>query len=125
MLKNLRGRISRVSVKALKRRAAFVLVMMFIVTTCSGFIFSAQNTVTITDAGRAPIQVKTGDTNVAKILSKQGIVLNHGDEMNYNLLDDIREDAVIEIYRASTVNVNYMGEVKTLSTTKRNRSDLL
>ncbi|MBQ4145336.1 MAG: hypothetical protein IJD36_01790, partial [Clostridia bacterium] len=118
MLKNLRGRISRVSVKALKRRAAFVLVMMFIVTTCSGFIFSAQNTVTITDAGRAPIQVKTGDTNVAKILSKQGIVLNHGDEMNYNLLDDIREDAVIEIYRASTVNVNYMGEVKTLSTTK-------
>lgn len=125
MLKILRGRISRISVKALKRRATFVFSMMLLVTTCSGFTFSAQNTVTITDAGRAPIQIKTGDTNVAKILSKQGIVLNHGDEMNYDLLDDIRDDAVIEIYRASTVNVSYMGETKSYATTKKTVAEVL
>lgn len=124
MLENLRGKIASISSLA-KRRAALVVAAAILVTTCCSFTYAAQNTVTIADTGRAPIQIKTEDTNVGKILSKQGIVLNQGDELNYALSDEIRDDAVIKIYRSSTVFVSYMGETKTVATAKTKVADVL
>ena len=124
MLKKLRGKMTRVS-SVVKRRAALVVSAAILATTCCIFTYAAQNTVTIADTGRAPVQIKTEDTNVGKILSKQGIVLNQGDEINYALSDEVSDDAVIKIYRSCTVFVTYMGETKTVSTAKTKVSDVL
>ena len=124
MLKKLRGKMTRVS-SVVKRRAALVVSAAILATTCCSFTYAAQNTVTIADTGRAPVQIKTEDTNVGKILSKQGIVLNQGDEINYALSDEVSDDAVIKIYRSCTVFVTYMGETKTVSTAKTKVSDVL
>lgn len=124
MLKKLRGKIAKISSSA-KKNAALVLTSAFIVTTCCNFTYAAQNVVTIADAGRTPVQITTSDTNVGKILSKQGIVLNQGDELNYSLSDNVRNDAVIKIYRAMDVNVTYMGETRDYRTTKTKVGDIL
>lgn len=124
MLKELRGKIAKISSSA-KKNAALVLTSAVVVTTCCNFTYAAQNVVTIADAGRTPVRITTSDTNVGKILSKQGIVLNQGDELNYSLSDNIRNDAVIKIYRAMDVNVDYMGQNRAYRTTKTKVGDIL
>ncbi len=124
MLKRLRGRIANVSSLAW-RKAAIVITAAALVMVCGGFTFAAQNTVTIADTGRVPVQIKTSDTNVGKILSKQGIVLNQGDELNYALSDHVEDDAVIKIYRSSTVILTYMGETKAYTTAKTTVGEVL
>ena len=124
MLKKLRGRISNLS-SSVKRNAALVLTSALIVTTCCNFTYATQNFVTISDAGNIPVQIYTADTNVGKILSKQGIVLNEGDELNYDLADNINNDAVIQIYRAMDISLTYMGETKTYRTTETKVKDIL
>ncbi len=117
MLEKLRGKITNISSSA-RKHAALVLGAALLVSTCCNFTYAAQNVVTIADAGRTPVQIMTADTNVGKILSKQGIVLNEGDELNYDLSDNIRSDAVIKIYRAMDVDVTFMGETQEYRTTK-------
>ncbi len=124
MLKKLRGRISNLSLSA-KRNVALVLTAAMVVVTCGNFTFPLQNRVTIAVEGSVPVSVTTTDTNVGKILSKQGIVLNEGDEVNYLLTDEVSNDAVIEIYRSMDVNVAYMGETKQHRTTKSKVEDIL
>lgn len=124
MLKKLRGKALLSSLSA-KKNVAIIIMASIIVAVCSGFTYAAQNVVTIADNGASSIQIKTADTNVGKILSKQGIVLNEGDELNYSLSDDIRSNAVIEIYRAVGVDVNYMGENKAYRTVKNTVGEVL
>ncbi|MBR5153089.1 MAG: DUF348 domain-containing protein [Clostridia bacterium] len=117
MLKKLRGKGFHISSSA-KRHLSAVLGAVLLLTTCCNFTYATQNVVTISDAGRTPVQIKTVDTNVGRILSKQGIVLHEGDELNYELSDTIHNDAVIKIYRAMDVDVTLMGETKEYRTTQ-------
>lgn len=117
MLERLKGKLS-VAVKRTNKRVALLLASSFVVATCCGFAYAAPNVVTITDTESAPVQIRTNDTNVGKILSKQGIILNEGDRVNYALTDEVSGDAVISIVRAVSVNINYMGETKTYLTTE-------
>ena len=121
MFKRLIGKFSL----SAKKSIAVALSSAFIVATCSSFTYAATNIVTIADADKAPLQIKTTDTNVGKILSKQGVVLNEGDQLNYDLSDEIRNDAVIKIYRAQSVTLTYMGETKTCMTTKNTVAEFL
>lgn len=124
MLKILRGKKLLSSLSA-KKNTAVVLMAATIVAVCSGFTYASQNVVTIADNGVSSVQIKTSDTNVGKILSKQGIVLNEGDELNYDLSDDIHSNAVIEIHRAVGIDVNYMGENKSYRTAKNTVREVL
>ena len=114
MLKKLRGKIS----SSAKRNVAMVLAAVLLVTTCCNFTYATESVITIADAGGEPVQITTGATTVGKILSKQGIVLHEGDELNYALTDTVREDAVIKIFRAVDVTVAFMGETKEYRTAK-------
>lgn len=124
MLKKLRGKCAFMSSSA-KKKLTTVLLVTAIIATCSGFTYAAQNVITIADSGSASRQIKTTDTNVGKILSKQGIVLNEGDKINYDLSDDINGDAVIRIYRAVGVTVGYMGENQQYRTAETNVAGVL
>lgn len=124
MLEQLRGRISNIS-SSVKKRAVLIFGAALLVTTCCNFTYAEQNIVTIADAGSLPVQIATADTNVGKILSKQGIVLNEGDELNYALSDNVRSDAVIKIYRAMDIAVTVMGETREYRTTKTTVADVL
>ncbi len=124
MLKKLRGENVIRTLSGMRKLAA-VLAAMLLVTVCGGFTFADANTITIAEAGKEPVQIETSDTVVGKILSKQGIVLNQGDELNYALADKIEDDAVIRIYRASTVKLTYMGETKEHATAKTKVGDVL
>ena len=114
MLNKLRGKIFSPA----RRSASVVLMAALLVATCCNFTYATENVVTIADAGSKPVQITTGDTTVGKILSKQGIVLHEGDELNYALTDTVREDAVIKIYRAVNVTVAFMGETQQYRTAK-------
>lgn len=118
MVKRLTGILSG-KVRRANRTVALFLAMTFVVATCCGFAYATPNVVTITDTDSAPVQIKTMDTNVGKILSKQGIILNEGDRVNYALTDEVGNDAVISIRRAMSVNIAYMGETKTYLTTEK------
>lgn len=124
MLEFLRGKSFRVSSLAW-RRVALVVAAVTLVTVCGGFTYATENTITIADAGRAPMRIVTSDTNVGKILSKQGIVLNDGDELNVALTDHVHNNGVIEIYRANTIQLTYMGETKTIATAKTTVAEVL
>lgn len=104
---------------------AATLCSAFIVTACSGFAYATPNVVTIQDAGKAPVTVKTASTDVGKVLSRQGIVLNDGDKLNISLNDNITQDTYIEIYRAMPVNVTVNGKTTEYQTTKKIVSDIL
>ena len=107
------------------RRLAVMFTMMLMVSLFSGYTFAEELTITIADAQKAPVQIETSDTVVGRILSKQGIVLNRGDQLNYALADRVEDDDVIRIYRASTVTLTYMGETKEYTTVKTKVSDFL
>ncbi|MEG1880071.1 MAG: ubiquitin-like domain-containing protein, partial [Oscillospiraceae bacterium] len=124
MFERLKGRVVKASLSA-KSCIAMTLCSAFVVSTCCGFAYATPNLVTIYDAEKAPIHVKTTSASVGKILSKQGIVLNNGDKMNIALNDKIANDTIIEIYRANKVKVNYLGETKEYETTKTLVSDVL
>lgn len=124
MLKKLKGTLP-CKVMQLNRKLALLFAAAFTAATCCGFAYAAPNTVTITDTESAPVQVKTTDTNVGKILSKQGIILNEGDRMNYALTDEVGDNAVISILRAMSVNIVYMGETKSYLTTETVVSKIL
>ena len=124
MLEFLRGKGVHMSSLAL-RKIAVVLVAVLLVTVCGGFTYTTENTITIADAGKSPVKIITSDTNVAKILSKQGIVLNDGDELNVALTDHVHNNGVIKIYRANTIELTYMGETKTISTAKATVAEVL
>lgn len=124
MLEGLKGKLS-VSVKKANRKIALFLATMFAVSTSCGFAYAVPSIVTITESGSAPVQIRTTDTNVGKILSKQGIILNEGDRVNYALTDRVSGDAVISIVRAISVNVTYMGETKSCLTTGANVAEVL
>ena len=117
MLERLKGKLS-VAVNRINKKVALVLASSFVVASCCGFAYAAPNVVTITDTGSAPVQIRTTDTNVGKILSKQGIILNEGDRVNYALSDEVSGDAVISIVRAVSVNITYMGETKSYLTSE-------
>ncbi len=123
MLNKLRGK--EIGTGKAMRLVTAVLAVMFLVATCGGFAYPIQTDVTIADAGKAPVTIRTTDPSVGKILSKQGIVLNEGDELNYDLSDTVQNDAVIRIYRAVDVSLTYMGESKTIRTAKTNVRDAL
>ncbi len=118
MIQRLTGILSG-KVKRANRVTALFLAMTFVVTTCCGFAYATPNVITITDTDGSPVQIKTMDTNVGKILSKQGIILNEGDRVNYALTDEVGDDAVIRIRRAMSVNISYMGETKPYFTTEK------
>ncbi len=124
MLEFLRGKAACVSSSAW-RGVALVLTATILITVCGGFTYATENTVTIADAGCDPVSIVTSDTNVGKILSKQGIVLNEGDELNVALTDHVHNNGVIEIYRASTISLTYMGETKTVATAKATVAEVL
>lgn len=124
MFEKLKGKLP-VKVKQVNRKIALLLAAAFTAATCCGFAYAAPNVVTITDTESAPVQVKTTDTNVGKILSKQGIILNEGDRVNYALTDEVGDNAVISIMRAISVNIAYMGETTACLTTENVVSDIL
>lgn len=124
MLERLKGKLS-VSVKRVNKKVALFLAATFVAVTCNGFAYADSNVVTITDTDSAPVQIRTTDTNVGKILSKQGIILNEGDRVNYALTDQVGNDAVISIVRAISVNIAYMGETKSYLTTGTSVSEAL
>lgn len=114
MFNKLRGKFS----SSAKRNVSAVCMAALLVTTCCNFTYATESVVTIADAGGESVTVKTGTSTVGKILSKQGIVLREGDELNYALSDTVRDDAVIQIYRAVDITVAYMGETKEYRTAK-------
>ncbi len=124
MIRKLRGENASHSKLGMRRLAA-ICAAMLLVSVCGGFTYVEANTITIADSEKAPVQIQTSDTVVGKILSKQGIVLNQGDQLNYALSDKIEDDAVIRIYRASTVKLTYMGETKEYTTAKTKVADVL
>ncbi len=124
MLKKLKGKLPAKVMQA-NRKIALFLAAAFTAATCCGFAYAAPNVVTITDTDSAPVQIKTTDTNVGKILSKQGIILNEGDRVNYALTDEVGDNAVISIVRAISVNIAYMGETGSYLTTETVVSEIL
>ncbi len=124
MFKKLKGKLS-VRAKRVNKKAALLLAITYAVATFSGFAYAAPNLVTITDTESAPVQIRTTDTNVGKILSKQGIILNEGDRVNYALTDNVKGDAVIKIVRAISVNITYMGETKSYLTSEKTVGNIL
>lgn len=123
MLKILKGEKGGISLGM--RRLAMLFVLMLTVSLFSGYAYADEFTITIADASKTPVQIETTDTVVGKILSKQGIVLNRGDELNYALSDRVSDEDVIRIYRASTVTLTYMGETKEYTTVKTKVADML
>ena len=65
--------------------------------------------ISICDGDNTPITVKTSDTSVGKVLAKQGISLNEGDETNVALNDAVSNNSVIQINRAIPVRVTING----------------
>ena len=124
MLKKLKGKLS-VKARRVQKFVALLVVTTFIAATCCGFAYATPNVVTITDSESTPVQIKTNDTVVGKILSKQGIILNEGDRINYALTDEVGRDAVISIKRAMSVNIAYMGETKAYLTTETEVAKIL
>ena len=108
-----------------KNCAAAALCSTFIVATCCSFAYATPSTVTICDGDNTPITVKTSDTSVGKVLAKQGISLNEGDETNVALNDTVSNNSVIQINRAIPVRVTINGVTNEYSTTKKLVSDVL
>lgn len=124
MLEKLIGKMS-VLMKQANKKIALLLAAAFTAATCCGFAYAAPNVVTITDTDSAPVQVRTNDTKVGKILSKQGIILNEGDRVNYALTDEVEDNAVISIVRAISVNIAYMGETRSCLTAETSVAAIL
>lgn len=124
MLKKLTGKLAG-AVKNANKKVALILSAAIVTVTCCGFGYAAPNDVTIVDSGSAPVQIKTTDTNVGKILSKQGIILNEGDRVNYALTDSVNDNAVIRIKRAISVDIYYMGKTESYVTTETNVAKIL
>ncbi len=122
MIKKLRGEKSGISARM--RRLTAVITMMLLVTMM-GYTIADAHTVTIADAERAPIQIQTSDTVVGRILSKQGILLDEGDLLNFSLADTVGHDDVIRIYRAGDVTLTYMGATKEYTTVATKVEDFL
>ncbi len=118
MLKRLKGTLAD-AVKNVNKKIALVLSATIVTATCCGFAYAAPNDVTIYVSDREPVQIRTTDTKVGKILSKQGIILNEGDSVNYALTDEISGDAVISVKRAMSVDIHFMGKTEAYLTTER------
>ncbi len=123
MIRRLKGEKAGISMGMRKLAAVFSAMLM--VSLCSGYTFAEAHTITIADAKKAPVQIETSDTVVGRILSKQGIVLNQGDQLNYALTDQVGDEDVIRIYRANKVKLTYMGETKEYHTIETKVSDML
>ena len=125
MLKELKGKVSDAA-KAINKKIAVAVSVSIVAASCCGFAYAAPNKITISDSdSNNPVQIKTTDTKVGKILSKQGIVLNEGDRVNYALNDEVGDNAVIEIVRAISVKVVYMGETRDVTTTETSVAAIL
>lgn len=124
MLKELKGKLSAVTDK-LNGKIALSLSAAIVTVSCCGIAYAVPNNITITDTDSNPVQVKTNDTRVGKILSKQGIVLNEGDRVNYALNDEVGDNAVIEIVRAIGVKIVYMGETRDVVTAETSVAKIL
>lgn len=124
MLKELKGKLSAVTDK-LNKKVALSLSAAIVTVSCCGIAYAAPNKITIIDSDSNPVQVKTNDTKVSKILSKQGIILNEGDRANYALTDEVGDNAVIEIVRAISVKINYMGETRDVVTAENSVAKIL
>lgn len=96
-----------------------------VVTTCCSFAYATPSTVTICDSNSTPITVKTSGSSVEKVLDRQGIVLNEGDETNIALNETVQNNSVIEIYRAMPVKITMNGVTTEYQTTKKLVSDIL
>lgn len=108
-----------------KNCVAAALCSVFIVSTCCSFAYATPNTITICDSDSTPITVKTNNASVEKVLAKQGIVLNAGDETSVALNDSVSDKSVIQIYRAVAVKVTVNGVTSEYQTTKRLVADVL
>lgn len=125
MLKELKGKVSDAA-KAINKKIAVAVSVSIVAASCCGFAYAAPNKITISDSdSNNPVQIKTTDTLFGKILSKQGIVLNEGDRVNYALNDEVGDNAVIEIVRAISVKVVYMGETRDVTTTETSVAAIL
>ncbi len=124
MVKRLKGTLSD-AVKNINKKVALVLSAAIVTVTCCGFAYAAPKDVTIYVSDREPVQIRTMDTKVGKILSKQGIILNEGDSVNYALTDDISGDAVISVKRAISVDIYYLGKTEKYLTAERNVGKIL
>lgn len=124
MITELKGKLSAAMKKA-NRKVALIVSTAVVTVGCCGLVYAAPNNVTITDTESSPVQIKTNDTKVGKILSKQGIILNEGDRVNYSLNDEVGDNAVISIVRAISVNVVYMGETRNITTTETSVAEIL
>ena len=124
MLEKLKGKLS-VPIKKANKKVALIVSAAIVTVTCCSFAYAAPNNVTITDTESAPVQIKTTDTKVGQILSKQGIILNEGDRVNYALNDEVGDNAVISIVRAINVNIVYLGETRTCVTAETSVAEIL
>lgn len=124
MITELKGKLSAAMKKA-NKKIALIVSAAVVTIGCCGFVYAAPNNVTITDTESSPVQIKTNDTKVGKILSKQGIILNEGDRINYSMNDEVGDNAVISIIRAISVNVVYMGETRKVTTTETSVAGIL
>ena len=124
MLEKLKGSLSSFA-KRVNKKIALVAAAAVAATSVCGIVYASPRVVTITDTEGESVQIKTNDANVGRILSKQGIILNEGDRINYELTDNVSDDAVISIVRAISVNVSYMGEMRECITTSSLVADIL
>lgn len=108
-----------------KNCVAATVCSSMVIATCCGFAYATPSAVTIYDSDNAPITVKTNSTSVEKILAKQGITLNAGDETNIALNEIVSDNSVIEIYRSMPVKVTLNGVTSEYNTTKKLVADIL
>lgn len=118
MFQKLKGKLLDFAARS-NKKMTLVLFALVVVTICCGFAYAAPNEVTILVSDSAPVRIKTTDTNVGKILSKQNIALNEGDKINHALTDSVGDGDVISVKRAMSIDVYNEGKMATYSTTER------
>ncbi len=103
----------------------FTLVCAFSIASGSGAVCSAARNVYISDGEGIDRSLITFETQVGKLLEKEGISLMRGDKMNVSRKQRIENNMTIEIYRAISVNITANGETKKYLTTERTASEIL
>lgn len=111
--------------RAPRNIVAFVLVCTFLIASSSSAVYSAARNVSISDGEGIERSLVTFETQVGKLLEKEGISLLSGDKMNVSREQRIENNMTIEIYRAIEVSVAKGGEIKSYLTTKRRAADIL
>lgn len=103
----------------------FALASAFLITSGTSAVCSAARNVSISDGEGIDRSLITFETQVGKLLEKEGISLKRGDKMNVSRKQRVENNMTIEIYRAISVNITVNGETKKYLTTKRTATEIL